>query len=310
MSKSLVCSIASVPISKSSAASSYDSSSKSGGWKNDFSIASGSFLKEHLKITNIWQYEIPILENGTQGWAEAGIGVLNIFGMFSGNPIDYPDHWFLIAETVPLNLMGITFAMNYFVLCLKYGCDKEKKEKIPEIALSYNIYMLSPEEGEKEYNELNEEIKGYIKSLNSMFGNSKKNKTFREDLILFYGENLVKKMLEKLISLKKENRQFLDFLREFEQDKEFTKQGYFLIEKGENGKSIKCYSSIDAIKADERKNYNYNEPKEKHHYNMVNKDCTIQYVRKIAEKLSNSYNVVDNNCQDFVRNILLNLSLN
>jgi hypothetical protein len=304
MSKSFVCSTASVPISKSSAASSYDSSSKSGKWNNDFYIASDPFLKEHLKITNIWQYEIAILENDKQGWAELGIGVLNLFGMFSGTSIDYPDHWFLIAETVPLNLMGIYLFISYFCLCLK------KQEKIPEFVWSFNIYLLSPEEGEKEYNELNEEIKGYIKSLNSMFGNSKKNKTFREDLILFYGENLVKKMLEKLISLKKENRQFLDFLGEFKQDKEFTKQGYFLIEKGGNGKSIKCYSSIDAIKADERKNYNYNEPKEKHHYNMVNKNCTIQYVRKIAEKLSNSYNVVDNNCQDFVRNILLNLSLN
>ena len=33
-----------------------------------------------------------------QGVAEFGIGVANFFGAFTGTKIDYPDHWFLIAE--------------------------------------------------------------------------------------------------------------------------------------------------------------------------------------------------------------------
>ena len=87
---------ASLPSSKSASSSSYSSS---------YGQTIGKDLTDkelNLKIKYLRRYEISCLEDGSdeQGMAEFGIGVLNnFFGQIIGKKIDYPDHWFLIAET-------------------------------------------------------------------------------------------------------------------------------------------------------------------------------------------------------------------
>ncbi len=113
--------------SKSSAASSYDSSSKGSKWKNNLT-------EKDLEIYKLTKYEISCLADGSdgQGWANFGIGFLNFFG---GN-YDYPDHWFLIAETKPKNffkeILGLITLGSIFVPFfeeLKHVDTTAKKKK-------------------------------------------------------------------------------------------------------------------------------------------------------------------------------------
>ena len=214
MFRSLACgasSIASVPLSKSSAASSYASSygKKIGKDLNDKEL--------NLKIKYLRRYEISCLEDGSdqQGLAEFGIGVLNFFGAFTKTKIDYPDHWFLIAET-ELNL------------------DDEYKNNHDEIRA---LFHKNPE------------------------------------------------LREVINKLEKENTY------------------YYLIEKGENGKRVTYYKSIDDILKEEKSNYHYNTIYCKETYELK-KNITIKDIIDYVEILSDEYNLIDDNCQVFVRNIL------
>lgn len=88
----------------------------------------------------------------------------------------------------------------------------------------------------------------------------------------------------------------------------YTKVFYFLIEKGENGKTVQYYKNVEDILKEESKNYNSNECNPKKVYYMKSK-TTIKDLKKYVETLSDSYNLIDDNCQDFVRNILEHYNL-
>ena len=100
MFRSLSISASSIPFSKSSAASFYDSSSKSDKWENFFLWSDLDICIDYIK-----RCEISVLKDGsgTKNLSEVGIGILNLFG----GDFDYPDHWFLIAKTKPLNIICI-----------------------------------------------------------------------------------------------------------------------------------------------------------------------------------------------------------
>lgn len=100
MFRSLSISASSIPFSKSSAASFYDSSSKSDKWENFFLLSNWDICIDYIK-----RCEISVLKDGsgTKNLSEVGIGILNLFG----GDFDYPDHWFLIAKTKPLNIICI-----------------------------------------------------------------------------------------------------------------------------------------------------------------------------------------------------------
>ena len=127
MFRSSSLSVSSIPFSKSSAASFYDSSSKSDKWENLF-----LWSDLDICIDSIKRCEISVLKDGsgTKNLSEVGIGILNFFG----GGFDYPDHWFLIAKTKPLNIIGIQILGSYmmFSLLFSFGCasgTKKKKKK-------------------------------------------------------------------------------------------------------------------------------------------------------------------------------------
>ena len=91
---------------------------------------------------------------------------------------------------------------------------------------------------------------------------------------------------------------------EEESEKEEKKEKFFyLIEKGENNKTVTYYKSIDDIIKDEENNYHNNTPYCKKIYELK-KDITIKNIIDYVETLSDEYNLIDDNCQVFVRKIL------
>ena len=281
-------SVASASCGKSSAASSYDSSSKSNKWNNDLT-------EMNLKINKLSKYIISCLEDGSggKGLAEVGIGILNLFG---GMNYDYPDHWFLIAETKPTNfikdifdrisLIGILGSIfGPFLDSLKNVDTKVKKKK------------------EVKKIDINESLTKFIeKFIENLFAQNSQNNILHE----IYGKEIVEDLVGKLKGIK-EIKELLDFSKNLDNEK-YKKVCYFLIEKGENGKVVKFYKTKDAILDDESKNYHDNECELKCGYYM-NKETTIKELKRYVETLSDSYNLIDDNCQDFVRNILNHYNL-
>ena len=264
--------------SKSSAASSYDSSSKGSEWENDLT-------EKDLEIYKLTKYEISCLADGSdgQGWANFGIGFLNFFG---GN-YDYPDHWFLIAETKPQNFMKDILSIYLLPFLLFSGlkdwgeadCGKKKevdKNKFVSQFTEKLISLLDPKNN-KESNPL--------KVLHEIYN--------KEDM---------EYIVTKLKDMKNGKKVDLDF-------EKFTKVYYFLIEKGGEGKTVKYYENVNDILDQESENYHYNTASLKDYYYMNNKKITIKDLKNYVETLSDSYNVIDDNCQDFVRNILRHYSL-
>ena len=78
---------------------------------------------------------------------------------------------------------------------------------------------------------------------------------------------------------------------------------YYLIEKGENGKNISYFDDIHEAKNYVMDNY-YNNRIELMDIYKLNEDINIKDVFDYVKTLSNDYNLIDNNCQTFVRNIL------
>jgi len=274
-------SVASVPASKSSAASSYDSSSKSDKWKNDLT-------KMNLEINKLTRYEISCMKDGSegQGWAEFGIGVLNFFG----GDVDYPDHWFLIAETKPKNFfkeifLGLIILGSLFVE-LKHVDATAKK--IKEVKNEYFGKIL----------------KEIILFLDSQ--NKDKEKNPFKYLHEIYEEEIMKDIVKKLKDIK-DMKNIQNLLKNLDSEK-YTKVCYFLIEKGENGKTVQYYKNVKDILNEESENYNSNECNPKKVYYMKS-ETTIKDLKKYVETLSDSYNLIDDNCQDFVRNILEHYNL-
>jgi len=78
---------------------------------------------------------------------------------------------------------------------------------------------------------------------------------------------------------------------------------YFLIEKGRNYKGITKYENVDEIFEHEKSNYHNNKVNYEDKYSLKKK-ITIKDVDDYVKTLSDSYNLIDDNCQTFVRNIL------
>ena len=89
----MIGSIVSAPVSKSSAASSYDIFSKTDAKQRKIDY-------ENLPIKNIKKYSINCLKDDSDENVLASLGILtlNIFGLFTRTRIDFPEHWFLIAK--------------------------------------------------------------------------------------------------------------------------------------------------------------------------------------------------------------------
>ena len=281
MFSSLSISASSIPFSKSSAASFYDSSSISEKWENLFSQDNCDICIDSIK-----RCEISCLDDGSvaQNLSEVGIGILNCFG----GRFDYPDHWFLIAKTVPYNII------YYQILELTW-----------EASISYYQYKIrekdKEEEEKKEFHKLcaylllnlyqKEEVKeGEIHTLQG-----KINSIYKCEL---------KEVVEKLKKIKDGKDNFSNLLKFVNEDKRFTKVGYFLIEKGSGGKIVKYYNSEEEIFNEEKKTYYQNEIHEKETYQMKYKKTTIKNINDYVKTLSDSYNVINDNCQVFVREIL------
>ena len=278
-------SVASVPASKSSAASSYDSSSKSDKWKNDLT-------KMNLEINKLTRYEISCMKDGSegQGWAEFGIGVLNFFG----GDVDYPDHWFLIAETKPKNffkeifsgLIGLIILGSFFVELKHVDTTAEKKKEVKKVDINEYFGKI---------------LKEIILFLDSQ------NKDKEKNPFKYLHEIYEKEIMEDIVKKLKDMKNIQNLLKNLDSEK-YTKVCYFLIEKGENGKTVQYYKNVKDILDEESENYNSNECNPKKVYYMKSK-TTIKDLKEYVETLSDSYNLIDDNCQDFVRNILEHYNL-
>jgi hypothetical protein len=271
---------ASIPASKSSAASSYESSYD----KKKFKIKVSDI--NFLTIDKLYSYEISVLEDGTvtKGLANLGIDVLNILGFFSDTYIDYPYHWFLIAEA--------KFDYIYF-LCFNLGYEYiyNSKDEIESFctSLAFIIYSDSVK------NKISEEVK--------------KNETLIHCQKLvkeLYGEKEMKELCDKLMKIIDKTGEREDLLIDIFTgifNGKYSKHFYFLIEKGENGSNVEYYKSIDEILNKESENYHDNEANPLETYEMQ-EEVTVENMQKYIESLPDSYNLIDDNCQDFVRKIL------
>ena len=125
MFRSLSISASSIPFSKSSAASFYDSSSISEKWKNLFESDNC-----YICIDSIKRCKISVLDDEiAKDLSIVGISILNFFG----GRFDYPEHWFLIAKTVPYNII------YYQILALTW-----------ETSISYYKYKIKEKDKEEE----------------------------------------------------------------------------------------------------------------------------------------------------------------
>ena len=83
---------------------------------------------------------------------------------------------------------------------------------------------------------------------------------------------------------------------------------YYLIQKGEGGKSIAYFDDKDKAKECVKENYHDNKIIYMGRYKLLEK-INIKDIIKYVETLSNSYNLIDDNCQVFVKNILKHYNL-
>ena len=114
----------------------------------------------------------------------------------------------------------------------------------------------------------------------------------------------LKEVIEKLKNIKDGKDNISNLTKFVNEDKRFTKEGYFLIEKGSDGKIMKYYNSEQEIEKEEKDTYHQNEIGGKETYQMKYKKTTIKNIRDYVKTLSDSYNLIDDNCQVFVRKIL------
>lgn len=136
--------------------------------------------------------------------------------------------------------------------------------------------------------------------------NKDKEKNPFKDLHEIYGKEIMEDIVKKLKDIK-DMKDIQNLLKNLDSEK-YTKVFYFLIEKGGNGKTVQYYEKVGDILKKESENYNDNECYPKKDYYMKSK-TTIKDLKKYVETLSDSYNLIDDNCQDFVRNILKHYNL-
>lgn len=165
MFRSIAITSASIPLSKSSAASIYGSSY---GKKIGKNLTDNEL---NLKIKNLRRYEISCIKDGSeeQGWAEFGIGVANFFGAFTGTKIDYPDHWFLIAEAETA-LERLINQMRASISSSKFKEIKEELENL--ISKEKKIYYLIEKGGNAKTVSYFENIDDIIKLEKNNYNNN------------------------------------------------------------------------------------------------------------------------------------------
>jgi len=276
-----------VPISKASAASVCESDAKQIEIEYELSLPIKCFTK----------YEINCQKDGSdeQEWSMIGISVLNLLGLFTNTTIDYPVHWFLIAKATNWtkdidNMISIVRQIIGGQKLIATGSklmssSNSKTKSFIQKFISFCSKRLT---------ELSEQYLENLKNLEFIGKNSEFEMICLEKLFLIYLDIMEKKD-DKTIS------QHLDELIKCLEEKE-TKV-YYLIEKNEGYKGITKYDSIDDILKFEKSNYHDNKVCECSTKNLKDK-TTIKDIDDYIKTLSDSYNLIDDNCQTFVRNIL------
>ena len=291
----------SVPVSKSLAISSYDALSKTYTMKKEIDYID----YESLPIKNFEKYSIGCLKDGSGGSIMAGLGIatLNLAGLFTGTNIDYPDHWFLIAKATNwINDIDEMISLSREIIKNKEENNNFVKalELLPEIKGCSNIgevtvklFKFIDERGRKIINLLEEYNKIYTHYSCKIDKNGLDIYCIPE--------------LQKIYFLLKNNentKKISEYLDNFEKILEkMEKKIYYLIEKGSTCKGITKYDNIDDIFRNEKNNYHDNKIEHLSSHTLKRK-ITIKDIDDYVKTLSDSYNLIDDNCQTFVRNIL------
>ena len=280
---------ATVPLSKSLAAASYDKLSKTKVTKKQIDY-------ESLPIKYFSHYSINCLKDGSDEmlWSSIGIFGLNIFGAITDTKIDYPVHWFLIAKVSNLtndieNIISIAREAIETKSVLKIAM-----EQLGPIIFTNKIVLEVYLSFTEKYSKL---LKEYSEKCRIYFSRNDKNEFNGFCAAEFFKIYVkFKKSIEPdLIS------EALDELERNLKKREIKK--YFLIEKGSNYKGITKYENVDEIFEHEKSNYHNNKVNYEDKYSLKKK-ITIKDVDDYVKTLSDSYNLIDDNCQTFVRNIL------
>jgi len=281
----------SVPIAKSSAAASY-------GKKE---LKQSEVVIENLPIKYFEKYKINCLEDKSDAniWAGIGIATLNIVGLFTNTSIDYPEHWFLIAKASNwaneideiISLSRQIIKNQHMIECgnkaiLSLGAKVEAdtfRNYLKVIGLiSKKITNLMKEYSDKCHNY-------FSKNNENPFDKFCLAETFK---------------IYCSLKKKKDTKKILEDLDKFE--KELSKREtkvYYLIEKYSQFKGIAKYDNTDDIFRHEKINFHNNEVSFMEKYTLERK-ITIKDIDNYTKTLSDSYNLIDDNCQTFVRNIL------
>lgn len=286
----------SVPVSKSLAISSYDALSKTYTMKKEIDY-------ESLPIKNFEKYSIGCLKDGSGGSIMAGLGIatLNLAGLFTGTKIDYPDHWFLIAKATNwINDIDEMISLSRLIIknreenndILK-GFLSEAKGRSDKGEVFVNFFIFLGERG-KEINNLLEEYNEIYTRYSC--------KTDKNELDIYCIPELQK--IYGLLKSNENTKKISEYLDNFEKILEkMEKKIYYLIEKGSTCKGITKYDNIDDIFRNEKNNYHYNKIEHLSSHTLKGK-ITIKDIDDYVKTLSDSYNLIDDNCQTFVRNIL------
>ena len=239
----MIGSIASVPVSKSSAASSYDIFSKTDAKQNKIDY-------ENLPIKYLNKYSINCLKDGSDEnfLASIGITILNVFGLFTNTKIDYPQHWFLIAKAT-----NWTIDIDNIISIGRNIIDEKifQEELIKHFVYfkEANVIITFFEligNSNKRCHELQKEYNERCQNYFSKNDENEFNEFCKSELTNIYS-SLTKKEDLNEISEK------LDNLEKCLEEKE--SKIYYLIEKGEGFKGITKYDSIDEILQHEKNNY-------------------------------------------------------
>ena len=290
----------SVPVSKSLAISSYDALSKT------YTMNKEIVDYESLPIKNFEKYSIGCLKDGSGGSIMAGLGIatLNLAGLFTGTNIDYPDHWFLIAKATNwINDIDEMISLSREII----KNIEEKKNLIKGFNIALTIMKGRPNEGDMIvtfFKIMGERVTKIDHLLNKYYEIYRHYscKTDKNGLDIYCIPELYKIYI--LLKSNENTKEISEYLDNFEKILEkMEKKIYYLIEKGSTCKGITKYDNIDDIFRNEKNNYHDNKIEHLSSHTLKGK-ITIKDIDDYIKTLSDSYNLIDDNCQTFVRNIL------
>ena len=240
-----IASASSIPISKSSIASSLGNSKISSNLTEELDEYAKYVGKEDLSQSDLYgpideleSYDIPLLDDSSAShiFANLGCGIASAIGLLTNTSVDFPDHWFLIA-TVKGYSYDEKLLMSKFKECLNAKGRKELE-----------------------------------------------NGTFKPSL-----EELI-----KIYEIKNEIKKEVN--------------NYYLIEKVETAKIVKWYKDKDEALKKMSETYHNNQWHKMIEYTF-NKKTSIKDIIDYIKTLSDSYNLINDNCQVFVKSILCHYNL-